>query len=63
MEKIVIVPEDEAEEFDDMGSHNHSMVQANLAYLFKRMGDYTVFIKLSLDALYKTELSTLDMVE
>ncbi len=49
MEKIVIVPEDEAEEFDDMGSHNHSMVQANLAYLFKRMGDYTVFIKLSLD--------------
>ncbi|MDH3602582.1 MAG: Uma2 family endonuclease [Candidatus Tectomicrobia bacterium] len=49
MDKIVIVPEDEEEEFDDMGSHNHSMVQANLAYLFKCMGDYTVFIELSLD--------------
>ena len=49
MDKIVIVPEAEEEEADDMGSHNHSMVQANLAYLFKRMGNYTVFIELSLD--------------
>lgn len=49
MDKIVIIPEAEEEEFDDMGSHNHSMVQANLAYLFKRKGDYTVFIELSLD--------------
>ncbi len=49
MDKIVIIPEDEEEEFDDMGSHNHSMVQANLAYLFKCLGEYTVFIELSLD--------------
>jgi Uma2 family endonuclease len=49
MEKIVITPEDETQESDDMGSHNHSMVQANLAYLFKGMGTYTVFIELSLD--------------
>jgi Uma2 family endonuclease len=49
MDKIVIIPEDEEEEFDDMGSYNHSMVQANLAYLFKCIGSYTVFIELSLD--------------
>ncbi len=49
MEKIVIAPEDEETECDDMGSHNHSMVQANLAYLLKRLGAYTVFIELSLD--------------
>jgi hypothetical protein len=49
MEKIIITPEDETQESDDMGSHNHSMVQANLAYLFKGMGTYTVFIELSLD--------------
>ncbi|MEZ4714153.1 MAG: Uma2 family endonuclease [Caldilineaceae bacterium] len=36
-------------EFDDMGSHNHSMVQANLAYLFKQLGSYSVYIELSLD--------------
>ena len=49
MDKIVITSEAETEEFDDMGSHNHSMVQANLAYLFKSIGAYTVFIELSLD--------------
>ncbi len=49
MDKIVISSEMEAEEFDDMGSHNHAMVQANLAYLFKRLATYTVFIELSLD--------------
>lgn len=36
-------------EFDDTGSHNHSMVQANLAYLFKQLGGYSVYIELSLD--------------
>ena len=49
MDKVVILPEHEETEFDDMGSHNHSMVQANLAHLFKLLGDYTVFIELSLD--------------
>ena len=49
MDKIVITSEDEMEEFDDMGSHNHAMVQANLAHLFKSIGVYTVFIELSLD--------------
>ena len=49
MSQVVIVPEHEEMEFDDMGSHNHSMVQANLAYLFKLIGDYTVFIELSLE--------------
>ena len=49
MDKVEIVPEHEEMEFDDTGSHNHSMVQANLAHLFKLLGDYTVFIELSLD--------------
>ena len=49
MDTIVLVPDDVEEEFDDMGSHNHSMVQANLAYLFKQLGDYTVYSELSLD--------------
>ncbi len=32
-----------------MGSCNHSAIQANLAFFLKRMGDYSVFIELSLD--------------
>jgi hypothetical protein len=48
MDRVEIVPEVEEVEFDDTGSHNHSMVQANLAHLFKLLGDYTVFIELSL---------------
>lgn len=36
-------------EFDDMGSHNHSLVQANLTYLLKQLGIYSVYIELSLD--------------
>lgn len=32
-----------------MGSHNHSAVQANLAYLLKKLGQYSVYIELSLD--------------
>lgn len=49
MDIVAISPESEEMEFDDMGSHNHSMVQANLAHLLKLLGDYTVFIELSLD--------------
>ncbi|ETW95620.1 MAG: hypothetical protein ETSY1_29865 [Candidatus Entotheonella factor] len=49
MNQLETVSEDEEEESDDKGSHNHSMVQANLAYLLKAMGGYTVFIELSLD--------------
>lgn len=47
-------------EFDDMGSHNHSMVQANLAHLFKRLGLYTVYIELSLDV-SRYDLSMFDI--
>jgi Uma2 family endonuclease len=39
----------EEEEFDDMGSYNHSLVQGNLAYLLRQAGKYSVFIELSLD--------------
>lgn len=41
---------DEEREFDDMGSYNHSTVQANLAFLLKRLGRYSVSIELSLDS-------------
>lgn len=37
-------------EFDDKGSHNQSLVQANLAHLLKQLGIYSVYTKLSLDA-------------
>lgn len=47
-------------EFDDMGSHNHSMVQANLAHLFKRLSLYTVYIELSLDV-SRYDLSMFDI--
>lgn len=39
----------ESEEFVDMGSFNHSSIQANLAFLFKRLGIYRVSTELSLD--------------
>ena len=42
MDAIMLMPDHEIEEFDDMGSHNHSLVQANLAYLFKLNGNYSV---------------------
>lgn len=42
--------EEEEPEFDDMGSFNHSTVQANVAYLLKRTGHYTVSVELSLDS-------------
>lgn len=41
---------DEEQEFDDMGSHNHSLVQGNLAYLLRKYSDFSVYIELSLDA-------------
>jgi len=41
---------DEEQEFDDMGSYNHSTVQANLAFLLKRLSKYSVSIELSLDS-------------
>lgn len=39
----------EAEEFDDMGSFNHSLVQGNLAYTLRKHSDLSAFIELSLD--------------
>lgn len=39
----------EEQEFDDVGSYNHSTVQANIAYLLKRIGKYSVSCELSLD--------------
>lgn len=41
---------DEEQEYDDMGSYNHSTVQANLAFVFKQLGNYSVAIELSLDS-------------
>lgn len=40
---------DEDEKLIDTGSFNHSAVQANLAFLFKRLGIYRVSTELSLD--------------
>lgn len=34
---------------NEVGSHNHSAIQANLAHLFKTLGSYSVFVELSLD--------------
>lgn len=39
----------EQEGMVEVGSRNHSRVQANLAFLFKKLGEYTVFTELSLD--------------
>lgn len=47
---ITILPEHEEQEYDDMGSFNHSMIQGNLAYLLKKSGRYSVAVELSLDA-------------
>ncbi len=40
----------EEEEFDDMGSYNHSLVQGNIAYLIRAHTNYSAFVELSLDA-------------
>ncbi|MCB0064557.1 MAG: Uma2 family endonuclease [Caldilineaceae bacterium] len=53
MSELLLLDKEE-QEFDDMGSYNHSTVQANLAYLLKRIGKYSVSVELSLDT------STLD---
>lgn len=49
MASLILTPDQEEEEFDDEGSYNHSLVQANLAHQFKLHSDYAVFIELSLD--------------
>lgn len=40
---------DEEQEFDDMGSYNHSLVQSNLAYLLRKHTNFSAFNELSLD--------------
>ena len=50
MANPTLFQEEEEQEFDDMGSFNHSAVQANLAYLLKRIGTFTVTVELSLDS-------------
>lgn len=39
----------ETEEAGEIGSHNHSAIQANITYLLKRTGKYSVYTELSLD--------------
>lgn len=39
----------EDEEFDDVGSHNHSLVQSNLSYLLRKYSNFSAFSELSLD--------------
>ena len=39
----------ETEEPGEMGSHNHSAIQANITYLLKRTEKYSVYTELSLD--------------
>ena len=41
--------EPEMEESWEMGSHNHSAIQANITYLLKRVEKYSVYTELSLD--------------
>ncbi|MEZ4867433.1 MAG: Uma2 family endonuclease [Caldilineaceae bacterium] len=50
----------EEEEMDEVGSLNHSAIQANLAFLFKRLGTYSVFTELSLDV-SNADLSVFDL--
>jgi len=44
-----LITTDETEAAYDTGSHNHSAIQANLAFLLKRLGKYSVYTELSLD--------------
>lgn len=48
------------EEFDEVGSQNHSAVQANLAFLFKRLQRYSVYTDLSLN-IANVDLSQFDL--
>lgn len=41
--------EAETDESWEMGSHNHSAIQANITYLLKRAEKYLVYTELSLD--------------
>lgn len=50
----LIMEIDEKQEFDDMGSYNHSLVQSNLSYLLRKYTEFSAFNELSLD------VSTLD---
>ncbi|MCB0062139.1 MAG: Uma2 family endonuclease [Caldilineaceae bacterium] len=50
MSELTLFREEALQEFDDIGSFNHSTVQANLAYLLKRIGKYTISVELSLDS-------------
>ena len=45
----MIVSLDTEEEFDDMGSYNHSLVQGNLAHVIRKYSNLSAFIELSLD--------------
>ncbi len=49
------------EEMDEVGSLNHSAIQANLAFLFKRLGAYSVFNELSL-SITNVDLSQFDLI-
>lgn len=49
------------EEMDEVGSLNHSAIQANLTFLFKRLGAYSVFTDLSLN-IADVDLSQFDLV-
>lgn len=44
-----LAPALEFEDTDEIGSLNHSAVQANLSYLLKKQGAYSVYTELSLD--------------
>lgn len=48
MTELTLLAEED-QEFDDMGSYNHSLVQGNLAYLLRVHSDYSAFVELSLD--------------
>ena len=50
----------ENEEFQDVGSFNHSCLQTNVSTLLKNTGKYTVCIELSLD-LSNLDLSQFDL--
>ena len=52
--------DDELEEITDVGSFNHATIQANLAYVFKKTGNFTVTSDLSLD-LGDLDLSKFDL--
>ncbi|MFN8492897.1 MAG: Uma2 family endonuclease [Caldilineaceae bacterium] len=53
--------EDETwEAIDEVGSLNHSAIQANLAFLFKRLGTYSVLTDLSLN-IGNVDLSKFDL--